>query len=99
MSDVADNLQVNQPNVINSPSTNWPDPLADASNKLKIAATNGQSGEQRNFDPISTSQQDALNHHLPEGGDNSGCCQNEVPDSFKTSQQKLDQHKKLDSTY
>ena len=94
MSDIADNLQVNQPNVINTPSTNWPDPLTDPSNKLHVSVTHGANGEQRNVDLVSTSQQDSLEHHLPEGGTNSctNCCGSSVPDSFKTSQMKSGDH-------
>jgi len=99
MPDTADNLQVNQPNVITPPSTNWPDPLTDPSNKLSIAVTNGGSGEQRNVDLVSTSQQDALEHHLPEGGANRGSSEGSMPAEFQTSQQKADEHKKLDSNY
>jgi hypothetical protein len=65
MPDNRETVQVNQPNIINLPENNWPDPLVDPSNKLRVVVTNGQSGSQRNFDPVATSMQDQLS--LPEG--------------------------------
>ncbi len=67
MPDNRETLQVNQPNIINTPENNWPDPLVDPSSKLKMAVTNGSAGSQNNFDPISTSQQDSRGHSLSEG--------------------------------
>lgn len=70
MADTPDNretVQVNQPDIINLPETNWPDPLVDPSNKLRVAVTNGSNGTQTNKDLVSTSQQDAGEHQLAEG--------------------------------
>lgn len=64
-------LQVNQPNVITPPENNWPDPLTDPANRLKVVVTNSKSGTQTNKDIISTSQQDAGEHQLAEGKDKS----------------------------
>jgi len=65
---MADTLQVNQPNIEQLPQGNgWPTPLVDPSGTLKMAVTNGQSGSQKNIDPISTSQQDRKEHQLGEG--------------------------------
>lgn len=65
MPDNRETLQVNQPDIINLPENNWPSPLVDPSNKLKMKVTNGASGEQKNFDPVSTDGQDKLS--LTEG--------------------------------
>lgn len=67
MSDNRETLQVNQPDIINLPENNWPDPLVDPSSKLKMAVTHGSSGSQSNKDLKSTSQQDRGEHQLTEG--------------------------------
>lgn len=67
MPDNRETLQVNQPNVINIPENNWPEPLVDPSNKLRVAVTHGSSGTQTNKDLVSTSQQRAGEHQLTEG--------------------------------
>lgn len=67
MPDNRETLQVNQPNVINLPENNWPEPLVDPSNKLRMAVVNGSNGTQSNKDLKSTSQQDEKKHHLSEG--------------------------------
>lgn len=67
MPDNRETLQVNQPNMINLPETNWPTPLVDPSSKLKVAVTHGSSGTQTNKDLKSTSQQNAGEHQLAEG--------------------------------
>lgn len=67
MPDNRETLQVNQPNIINTPETNWPDPLVNPASKLKMAVTNGSNGSQTNKDLISTSQQDRHEHQLAEG--------------------------------
>lgn len=96
MPDNRETLQVNQPNIINVPETNWPDPLSDPSNKLKVAVTNGSNGSQKNFDPVTTSQQDLGQHHLPEGDfrGNAGNYLDQGPHSNKleTSQQNAGNH-------
>jgi len=68
--DVRRNLQVSQPGIEGDEVTDgngWPKPLTDPSSRLKMAVTTGSNGSQRNFDPTSTSQQDADEHHLTEG--------------------------------
>lgn len=65
MPDNRETVQVNQPNVINLPENNWPDPLVDPSNKLRVAVTNGSNGTQMNKDITSTVGQDQLS--LTEG--------------------------------
>lgn len=87
--DVRETLQVNQPDVITPPETNWPEPLVDPSSKLKMKVTNGSNGEQRNFQAMKTDGQDQLS--LAEGssdiktGDMEG--QGGHGDKLKTSQQ------------
>ncbi len=56
MPDNRPSVQVNQPDIINVPETNWPTPLVDPSNTLKVAVTNGSNGSQKNFDPVSTAE-------------------------------------------
>lgn len=99
MPDNADNLQVNQPNVINIASTNWPEPLTDPSNKLKMTVTDGTNGSQSNKDLVSTSQQDEKGHQLAEGyggpssSPNSATSDGGGRASFDmTSQEKRDEH-------
>lgn len=65
MPDNRETVQVNQPGIINIPETNWPSPLVDPSNQLKVVVTNGGNGSQTNFNPMSTSVQDQLS--LAEG--------------------------------
>lgn len=72
MPDNRETLQVNQPNVVNLPENNWPEPLTDPSNKLKMKVTEGSNGSQTNKDITSTSQQDAGDHQLAEGGSSKG---------------------------
>lgn len=95
MPDNRPSVQVNQPDIINSPETNWPTPLVDPSGKLKVAVTNGSNGSQRDFKAMSTSQQDAGEHHLSEGKPNSGATndgQGGHSDKLKTSQQNAGDH-------
>lgn len=96
MSDRADNLQVNQPNIITPPSTNWPDPLVDPSSQLKVKVTHGSSGEQRNFQAMSTSQQDNREHALAEGdvgrGGDGAASQGGNANKWETSQQNAGEH-------
>ena len=58
-------LQVNQPDVINTPATNWPTPLTDPSNELRIKVTNGKHGSQEMKTLMATAGQDQLSR--PEG--------------------------------
>lgn len=70
MPDNRQNLQVRQPGIVGYETADkegWPTPLTDPSNPLKMAVTSGGNGTQKNFDPISTSQQRAGGHHLAEG--------------------------------
>ena len=66
MPDNRRNLQVNQPGIQGNEELDkngWPTPLCDPSNPVKMAVVNGSNGEQKNFDPTSTSKQD-----VPEAG-------------------------------
>lgn len=66
--DTRKNAQVRQPGIEGydvADGDGWPTPLTDPSNPLKVTVTNGSHGEQRNFDPVSTSIQDQLS--LTEG--------------------------------
>ena len=66
MPDNRRNLQVRQDGIQGydvDDKNGWPTPLCDPSNPVKMAVTNGSSGEQKNFDPTSTSKQD-----VPEAG-------------------------------
>ncbi len=65
MPDNRPSVQVNQPDIINVPETNWPSPLVDPSSKLKVKVTNGSNGSQRNFQAMATDGQDSLS--LTEG--------------------------------
>jgi hypothetical protein len=65
MPDNRETVQVNQPNIINLPENNWPEPLVDPSNKLKVTVTHGMSGTQTNKDLTATAGQDQLS--LAEG--------------------------------
>ena len=65
MPDNRPSMQVNQPDIINVPETNWPSPLVDPSSKLKMKVTNGSNGSQRNFQAMKTDGQDKLS--LTEG--------------------------------
>ena len=65
MPDNRPSMQVNQPDIINVPETNWPEPLVDPSSKLKMKVTNGSNGEQRNFQAMKCDGQDQLS--LTEG--------------------------------
>lgn len=65
MPDNRPSMQVNQPDIINVPETNWPDPLVDPSSKLKMKVTNGSNGEQRSVQAMATDGQDQLS--LTEG--------------------------------
>lgn len=67
MPDNRETVQVNQPDIINLPENNWPDPLTDPSNKLKVVVSSGGNGTQTNKDITSTSQQDRGAHQLSEG--------------------------------
>lgn len=60
MPDNRRNLQVNQPGIQGNKEVDqngWPTPLTDPSNPVKMAVTSGSNGEQKNFDPVSTSKQ------------------------------------------
>lgn len=96
MPDNRETLQVNQPDIINLPENNWPEPLADPSNKLKMVVTNGGSGTQTNKDLVSTSQQDAGEHQLAEGqksgGPNVTIAQGDHSNDLKTSQMNPPNH-------
>lgn len=99
MPDNRETLQVNQPNVINLPENNWPDPLVDPSNKLKMVVTEGNNGSQTNKDLKSTSQQDAGEHQLAEGKGGPTSSPNSATDTGggrgnfdMTSQEKRDEH-------
>lgn len=65
MPDNRPSMQVNQPDIINVPETNWPTPLVDPSSKLKMKVTNGSNGETKNIRAMSTSGQEGLS--LTEG--------------------------------
>lgn len=94
MPDNRPSVQVNQPDIINVPETNWPKPLVDPSNKLRVEVTNGSNGEQRSFQAMSTEGQDKLS--LSEGssaiktGDMQG--QGGHGNKLKTSQQNAGDH-------
>ncbi len=94
MPDNRPSMQVNQPDIINVPETNWPDPLVDPSSKLKMKVTNGSNGEQRNFQAMKTDGQDQLS--LTEGssdiktGDQEA--QGDHSDKWKTSQMNPPNH-------
>lgn len=88
MPDNRPSVQINQPDIINIPETNWPKPLADPSSQLKVKVTNGSNGEQRNFQAMKTEGQDKLS--LSEGNSNiktgNMLEQGGHKDKFKTSQ-------------
>jgi hypothetical protein len=65
MPDNRPSIQVNQPDIINVPEHNWPKPLVDPSNKLRVEITDSSNGSQKNFDPTSTAGQEKLS--LAEG--------------------------------
>lgn len=65
MPDNRPSVQVNQPDIINVPETNWPSPLVDPSSKLKVKVTNGSNGSQSNKTLMATEGQDQLS--LAEG--------------------------------
>lgn len=94
MPDNRETLQVNQPDIINTPENNWPTPLVDPSSKLKMKVTNGSNGSQKNFQAMSTSGQSGLS--LTEGssdiktGDQQA--QGGHSDKFKTSQMNPPEH-------
>ncbi len=70
MPDNRKNLQVRQPGIEGydvADKNGWPTPLVDPSNPLRVAVVNGSNGEQKNFDPITTSQQRAGEHSLDGG--------------------------------
>lgn len=94
MPDNRETVQVNQPDIINLPENNWPDPLVDPSNKLKVVVTNGANGTQKNFDPVSTSGQEGLS--LAEGKPyvNTGDMESQGghKNKLNTSQQNADDH-------
>lgn len=96
MPDNRETVQVNQPDIINLPENNWPDPLVDPSNKLKVVVTNGSSGSQTNKDLVSTSQQDAGEHQLAEGKYKAATGNMEEQgghgNKLKTSQQNAEDH-------
>jgi len=88
------NLQTNQSFEGNEEvdKNGWPVPLCDPSSPLKMKVTNGQMGEQRNFDPVSTQGQDQLS--LTEGkvGPSTLNSQGSHSDKFKTSQMNPPNH-------
>lgn len=96
------NLQVHQPGIegddVND-GNGWPSPLSDPSNPLKMAVTNGSSGEQRNFDPTSTAGQNQLS--LAEGSSAANTGDMEAQgghgDKLKTSQQNEQDHSTAES--
>lgn len=96
MPDNRETVQVNQPDIINLPENNWPDPLVDPSNKLKVVVTSGGHGTQMNKDLTSTSQQDRGEHQLTEGKYKAGTgdmlAQGGHSDKLETSQQNADDH-------
>ncbi len=96
MPDNRETVQVNQPNIINIPENNWPEPLVDPSNKLKVAVTNGGNGSQTNKDLVSTSQQDRGEHQLAEGKYKAGAGnmldQGGHANKLQTSQQAASDH-------
>ncbi len=94
MPDNRPSMQVNQPDIINVPETNWPDPLVDPSSKLKMKVTHGSNGEQIAKTLMATDGQDQLS--LTEGkayvgiGDQGE--QGGHSDKFKTSQMNPPNH-------
>ena len=99
MPDNRRNLQINQPGIQGNETVDkngWPTPLTDPSNPLRVKVTNGSNGEQRNFDPVTTSQQRAAGHHAPEGGDlqhkGNDADQGGHGNKLKTSQQNAGDH-------
>lgn len=94
MPDNRETLQVNQPDIINLPENNWPDPLVSPANKLKMVVTSGGSGTQKNFDPTSTSVQDQLSLTEGKAKANTGDMLNQGghANKLKTSQQNAGDH-------
>lgn len=94
MPDNRPSLQINQQDVINVPETNWPDPLVDHSNKLKVVVTNGSNGTQKNFDALSTAGQDQLSLAEGKAAANTGNMvdQGSHANQLQTSQQNASDH-------
>lgn len=94
MPDNRPSIQVNQPDIINVPETNWPKPLVDPSSKLRVEITDSSNGSQKNFDPKSTEGQDQLS--LSEGSSKikTGNMEEQGSNSnkLKTSQQNATDH-------
>jgi hypothetical protein len=65
MPDNRPTVQVNQPDIINTPETNWPSPLVDPSSQLKVKVTHGSNGSQEMRTIMATAGQDQLSR--PEG--------------------------------
>lgn len=65
MPDNRPSIQVNQPDIINIPETNWPTPLADPASQLKVKVTHGSNGSQEMRTIMATKGQDQLS--LAEG--------------------------------
>jgi hypothetical protein len=88
MPDNRPSMQINQPDIINVPETNWPDPLVNPASKLKMKVTNGSNGESIKKTLMATVGQDKLS--LSEGSsDVKTGNMNEQgghKDKFKTSQ-------------
>lgn len=91
MPDNRPSVQVNQPDIINVPETNWPTPLVDPSSQLKVKVTHGSNGSQENKTLMATQGQDQLS--TPEGkykgnmGDQTD--QGGHGNKFQTSQQNV----------
>lgn len=94
MPDNRPSMQVNQPDIINVPETNWPDPLVDPSSKLKMKVTHGSNGSQSSKNIMATDGQDQLS--LAEGRSyvNTGNMEDQGShgDKLKTSQQNAGDH-------
>lgn len=88
MPDNRPSIQVNQPDIINIPETNWPTPLADPSSQLKVKVTHGSNGSQEMKTLMATDGQDQLS--LAEGRSSvdkgNYAEQGGHGDKFKTSQ-------------
>lgn len=88
MPDNRPSVQVNQPDIINIPETNWPKPLVDPASELKVKVTHGSNGSQEMKTLMATMGQDQLS--LTEGKSKAGkgnySDQGGHGNKFKTSQ-------------
>lgn len=94
MPDNRETLQVNQPDIINLPENNWPDPLVDPSSKLRMVVTNGKNGEQSSKQILATDGQEKLSLAEGKAYVNTGNMEEQGGhgNKFKTSQQNAEDH-------